>query len=279
MEVEQLTQSIGAIVHGVELASDWPASGELADLLVEHQVLFFRDQQLDPTTQVAVARALGEPTPAHLLTGGLDEEHPEVLVLDSTNYLLGVGDNAGSTSYNNRWHTDVTFSATPPTATVLRAIELPPFGGDTLWSNLEATWNALPADLKVKLEHATALHSTATTFERLHESEEGEDLLRTVAEVEHPVVRVHPVSGRWSAFVNPTFTQSVVGLSTEESDQVLASIYEIAAAPERTVRWRWRAGDVAIWDNRSTSHYASADYDGRRVMHRVTVAGEVPVGP
>lgn len=279
MELERLTQTIGAMVHGVDLRSSWPQSGELGELLVEHQVLFFRDQDLDPSAQVAVAAALGPLTPAHPLAGGLDEAHPEVLVLDSTNYLLGVGDNAGSTSYNNRWHTDVTFSKTPPMATVLRAVELPPFGGDTLWSNLEATWEAMPRELRDRLQHAEALHSTEGAFERLAGSSEGQGRLAEVEAVRHPLVRVHPESGRWCAFVNPTFTQSIVGFDEEESASVLATIYDLATAPERTVRWRWRAGDVAIWDNRSTSHYASADYEGRRVMHRVTVAGGVPVGP
>jgi taurine dioxygenase len=281
LTVEKLTQRVGALVHGISLANIEGQEQQefLNSSLVEHKVLFFRDQHLDPTQLVRLASVFGELTPAHPLVGGLDDAHPEVLVLDSTNYLLGVGDNAGSTSYNNRWHTDVTFAQTPPAVTVLSAVVVPAFGGDTLWGNLEAAWDALPADLRVDLESARAVHWTGKTFERMRANAEGAETLKEIAEVTHPLVRVHPESGKRSAFVNPTFTKTIEGWDPLEADRILSLIYEIASSPECTVRWRWQAGDVAIWDNRSTMHYASADYEGRRLMHRVTVAGDLPFGP
>lgn len=277
--VEPLTGTIGAVVGGVDIAvglTDEDTTAVRAALL-QWRVVFVRDQDITPTEQVAFARRLGALTPAHPLQGGLDEDHPEVLVLDSTDYRLGIGDRASGTSYNNRWHTDVTFSASPPAASVLAAKEIPERGGDTLWADLVDAYRTLSPGVRALVDPLVAVHSSGAAFERFA-AEGNADRLAAIAPVRHPVVRVHPETGERGLFVNPVFTTHIEGVSRIESQHLLALLYDHITMPERVVRWRWRAGDVAAWDNRATSHYAAADYDGRRVMHRITVAGDAPVG-
>lgn len=283
MEIEALTGSIGAVVHGVELA------GELGDEVIarvrrawlEYRVVFFRGQVITPTQQVAFARRFGVLTPAHPLVGGLDEAHPEVLVLDSADYPLGVGSRGRGTSYNDRWHTDVTFSERPPTGTILAAKQIPARGGDTLWVDLVGAYATLSAPIRALLDGLVAVHDASATFSRFRDDDPSGAQKQRLAKLEpvrHPVVRVHPETGERGLFVNPTFTAYIEGLLPSESDALLDLLYRHMTQPERTVRWRWQAGDVAFWDNRATAHYATADYDERRVMHRVTVAGDRPVG-
>jgi alpha-ketoglutarate-dependent taurine dioxygenase len=234
----------------------------------------------DPTTPF-VLHAIGPLTPAHPLVGGLDDDHPEVLVLDSTNYPLGVGSSNKATSYNNRWHTDVTFSQTPPAMSILSAKRIPSRGGDTLWCDLEDGFSSLSEPLRVMLEGLYAIHSTRSTFARYQTMlPNGTANARANSQepVRHPVVRVHPESGKPALFVNPTFTNEIEGLSPAESTSILQLLYAHSIEPERVVRWHWKEGDIAMWDNRNTAHYAAADYTEPRLMHRVTVAGTKPFG-
>ncbi len=281
--VEPLTGSIGAVLHGADLTR------ELTDEYVEavrtallaFRVVFFRDQEVSPTQQVAFARRFGPLTPAHPLLGGLDDEHPEVLVLDSSDYPLGVGSRGRGTSYNDRWHTDVTFAECPPMGTILAAKMLPERGGDTLWADLIGAYETLSAPVRSLLDGLVAVHDASATFARFRNDDpSGEQNKRLAAlqPVRHPVVRVHPETGERGLFVNETFTASIEGLSKSESDALLQMLYRHSTEPERVVRWRWREGDIAFWDNRSTAHYATSDYTDRRVMHRVTIAGERPTG-
>ncbi|MBX3182456.1 MAG: TauD/TfdA family dioxygenase [Polyangiaceae bacterium] len=279
LRLTPLTSRIGATVEGVDLRRPLPeeTARALRAALNQRRVLFFRDQPVTPTEQVAFARWFGELTPAHPLQGGLDDAHPEVLVLDSERYALGVGDQAASTSYNNRWHTDVTFSAEPPAASVLAAKLLPETGGDTLWADLVGAYRTLSAPLQRALVGLVAVHTARHTFERLRQTG-GDERVQALPPARHPVVRIHPETGEPALFVNPTFTSHIEGLSHLESSALLSLLYEHITLPEHVVRWRWAPGDLAIWDNRVTSHYAAADYQGRRVMHRVTVAGDAPRG-
>jgi taurine dioxygenase len=279
-----LTGTLGATIHGVDLAADLDDGevGAIRSTLLDFRVVFFRDQDITPSQQVAFARRFGELTPAHPLLGGLDDDHPEILVLDSSDYPLGVGSRTEGTSYNNRWHTDVTFSARPPTATILAAREIPTRGGDTLWADLIDAHTTLSAPIQTLIAEMVAVHDASGTFDRFRDDDPTGDQqarLNTLAPVRHPVVRVHPETGELGLFVNETFTQRIVGLSPTESDAILQLLYAHTVEPERVVRWRWRSGDIAFWDNRATAHYAAADYgDQRRIMHRVTIAGEAPVG-
>lgn len=265
---------------GLELAGGTLDAGDaslLADLLVQHLVVVVRGQRLDPATQVALARAMGEPTPAHPVVPGL-ADHPEILELD-----------AARGGRNARWHTDVTFVVEPPTASILVADEVPPFGGDTLWADLRGAYESLSEPLRHMLDDLAAVHrvsplaywgepfDTALTREdawQMHERAQG------LPSVVHPVVRVHPVTGRRALFVNPGFTSHVVGLSRLESDGLLDLLHAHATLPEHVLRHRWQRGDVVLWDNRATMHYATDDYgDDDRRMRRVTLRGERPIGP
>jgi taurine dioxygenase len=280
---EPLTGTIGAVVHGADLAQPLSAAdaADIRTALLGFRVIFFRDQQITPGQQVAFARTFGALTPAHPLVGGLDDEHPEVLQLDSEDYPLGVGSRGKGTSYNNRWHTDVTFSATPPAMAVLAAKVIPARGGDTLWADLVDAYETLSEPIQQLIDDLVATHDAGATFNRFRaEDPTGEQRakLSKLEPVHHPVVRVHPETGARALFVNETFTSGIEGLSPAESDAILQLLYAHSVAPERVVRWHWRAGDVAVWDNRSTAHYAAADYTERRVMHRVTVAGDRPYG-
>lgn len=256
--VRIMTPAIGAEISGVSLAEPLePASqAALRALLVERSVIFFRGQHLTPSQQVAFARTLGSLTPAHPLMGGLDEKHPEVLLLDSAAYPLGVGTKTDGTSYNNRWHTDVTFSATPPMGTVLCAQQVPEAGGDTLWASLTDAYDTLSPPLRSMLDGLSASHDAKRAFPLGRGGE--------LAPVTHPVVRVNPDSGRRGLFVNPVFTSHIIGLGDRESEAILELLYEHSIAQERVVRWSWRAGDVAVWDNRSTTHYGE-ESNSRRV--------------
>jgi alpha-ketoglutarate-dependent taurine dioxygenase len=282
--VEPLTGSIGAVLHGPDL-TDVLTDHEVAAVrttLVAFRVVFLRNQHISPTQQVGFARRFGQLTPAHPLVGGLDDEHPEVLVLDSADYPLGVGSRGKGTSYNDRWHTDVTFSERPPTATVLSAKTIPSRGGDTLWADLIGAYETLSPPIQSLLDDLVAVHDASATFARFRNDDptgEQTQRLSQLQPVRHPVVRVHPETGERGLFVNPTFTASIEGLLPTESDALLQLLHRHSTEPERVVRWRWRIGDVAFWDNRSTAHYATADYgDAHRVMHRVTIAGDRPFG-
>ncbi len=281
--VEPLTGTIGAVIHGADLTQQL-TDAEVAAVrsaLLGYRVVFFRDQHITPTQQVAFARNFGTLTAAHPLVGGLDDQHPEVLQLDSADYPLGVGSRGKGTSYNNRWHTDVTFSATPPAFAILAGKVIPHRGGDTLWADLVDAYATLSAPIQQLIDDLVAAHDASATFNRFRaEDPTGEQRakLANLAPVRHPVVRVHPETGERGLFVNDTFTAGIEGLEPAESDAILQLLYAHTVAPERTVRWHWRAGDVAFWDNRSTAHYAAADYTERRVMHRITIAGERPVG-
>jgi taurine dioxygenase len=283
IEIDPLTGTLGAVVAGLDLRRlGAPEVAVVRAAVLRHRVLFFRDQHLGPDEQVALGRQFGELTPAHPLVGGLDAAHPEVLVLDSADYPLGVGDRGRGTSYNNRWHTDVTFSERPPLGAILVAREVPACGGDTLWADLVGAYASLSPQMQRLLDDLHAVHDTGGTFDRFRGDDATgthREALAALAPVRHPVVRVHPETRERVLFVNPTFTRRVLGLPASESRALLAFLYDHQTRPERTVRWRWRVGDVAFWDNRSTAHYVAADHgDARRVMHRITIAGDRPVG-
>jgi taurine dioxygenase len=249
----------------------------LGALLCEHRVLVLRDQHLTHAEQVALARSLGEPTPAHPVVPG-HPDHPEILELDGA---LG--------GRNARWHTDVTFMPAPPAASVLVADAVPTTGGDTLWADLRSAYDRLAAPVRALVDQLVAVHRISPLaywgepFDTALSRDDAADLLAsaaTVPPVVHPVVRVHPVTGRRSLFVNPGFTTHVLDVSRTESEHLLRMLHEHSTQPELVLRHRWRDGDVVIWDNRATMHYAADDYGSTaRRMRRVTIAGDLPAGP
>lgn len=281
VEITPLTTAIGAEVAGVSLAevTDPSVIESLRTALDRHRVLFFRGQRLTSSEQVRVATWFGTPTPAHPLAGGIDEEHPEVLVLDSRDYRLGLGTTRGGSSYNDKWHTDLTFSSTPPAAAVLAADVIPSEGGDTLWADGVSAYRSLSEPLRRLIDPLRAWHTADGAFGLLADDDDAARITSSMEPVLHPVVRVHPRTGERAIFVNPAFTRNVEGLSGVESRALVDLLVEVATDPVRTVRWQWSEGDVAVWDNQVTSHFACADYTGHRRMRRVTVAGDRPFGP
>jgi len=272
--VSRLTPALGAIVEGVNIFEELPQESvdRLGELLVEHQILFFRGQPITPQQQCRFAAYFGQLHihPIYPLLPDL----PEILVLDTHGDFLPDNDN---------WHTDVTFSQTPPLAGILAAKQLPSAGGDTLWSSNLAAYDALSAPMKKLLEGLTAEHSVVKSFPAGRWGADPsfkERYDRAVAKhppVTHPVIRTHPVSGRKALFVNDGFTTHINELLPRESDALLAFLFAHAARPEFTIRWQWRVDDIAFWDNRITHHYAVADYlPERRIMHRATVIGDRP---
>jgi taurine dioxygenase len=276
LDLDRLGPGFGANVHGLDLATaDDDAIAAVRQALTAHKVLFFPGQRLDPDSQVALGNRMGRLTVSHPVVPGLDEAHAEIYALDSA-------DNG----FADVWHTDVTFVKRPPLGSILRAVTLPPHGGDTNWADLELAFASLSAPVQRLAEQLTAVHDGTREFGYyLAQRRQGEGSLwegeryRRLEPVEHPVVRVHPETGRRSLFVNPGFTSHIVGVSDAESRHLLDLFYAHITRPEHIVRHRWQPGDVAMWDNRATVHYVNRDYgDARRVMHRITLRGDEPVG-
>ena len=275
LSVTRLTPAIGALIAGVHLSEPLTDAAQAAidRALVEHQVLFFREQSLNAAQLRDFAARFGtlhiHPIyPAH-------PEVAEVMVLDTD--LQDLQDNA-------IWHTDVTFTETPPMGSVLIARILPETGGDTLWSSSIAAYAALSSPMQHFLQGLTATHDIVQSFpvERFGMSPENRARLERAKQnnppVSHPVIRTHPVSGKKALFVQDGFTTHINELTPPESRAVLAYLSAHSVKPEFTLRWKWRVGDVAFWDNRVTQHYASDDYrPARRVMNRATIVGDRPV--
>lgn len=275
LTITPVSGRIGAEIGGIDLSEHLPDEivAEIRQALVVHKVIFFRDQQLDERGQVAFANRFGPVTRAHPTVPALDG-HPEVLDLDYSR----------SDARANNWHTDVTFVENPPLGSVLRALVLPTVGGDTIWANSVTAYNDLPPSLRLFADTLTAVHSNAYDYAGaiadLSQSARERKAVFESTEFEtlHPVVRVHPESGERGLFIGG-FVRRLQGYSPTQSNDIVRVLQSYILTPENQVRWRWRAGDVAFWDNRATQHYAVADY-GRepRHMRRVTIAGDVPVG-
>lgn len=268
--VEPYTPNIGAVIHDIDLSapiSDGTAAA-LRRALFDRQVIFFRRQSLTLPQLLAFARVFGDPDKAKAFF----PRHPDealVEVLESR---------PGATSYGtDHWHADITFSANPPTGTVLYAREVPPVGGDTIWSSASRVYDSLAPTLAAYLEGLQAVHSFEhSAWPRFFLSQPDGRARYAEARAEHlpvvhPVVRVHPFTGRKVVYVNPNFTDRILGMHRQESDALLTYLFGLFEKPDFQARLRWERDTVAVWDNRATVHYAVSDYHPhRRLMHRVT---------
>jgi taurine dioxygenase len=274
LRIKPLSPAIGAVLRGVNLAE--PASddliGEIRAALLAHKVIFFEEQDFTPGQQRDFAARFGD-LHVHPLYDRNDA-HPEIMIIDN---------HVDNPTDNNFWHTDVTFIDTPPMGSILAARQLPPTGGDTMWASMTAAFDALSTPMQRFLEGLEAVHdfSYAFTAQGLAGSQAGRERYeKAVAEnppVTHPVVRTHPETGERGLFVNSVFTRRIKGLRREESQALMAFLNAHVQKPEFVVRWRWRPGDVAFWDNRNTQHRAVDDFlPHRRVMTRATVLGDRP---
>jgi taurine dioxygenase len=281
IEVKPIAGALGAEIGGIDLAK--PLSNSAADAvrraLVDHLVIFFRDQRITPEQQLGVSRLFGPlsrvPYVKHM------DAYPDIIA------VLKEADERGISTFGNAWHSDFSFLEEPPMGSVLHALEVPSHGGDTLWANMYDAYDALSPGMKRMLDPLRAMHSGRPYGEGgvpadLRTSRSiGIERGRKEAdrEVAQPVVRVHPESGRKALFVNSIYTTRFEEMSEAESRPLLDFLFQHCIRPEFTCRFRWTPNALAIWDNRCTLHYAVNDYDGtRRLMHRTTIAGERPVG-
>ncbi len=266
----------GARISGFDIAT--ASDSQIAALriaLAEHKVLVLNDQHLDDDLHVRFAARIGDLTAGHPVWDSGADLPAEVYSLDST-------DNG----FADVWHTDVTFMPRPPAASILRPLVLPQLGGDTNWADGEAAYASLSSPMQRLADELVAVHDGNREFGyylRHRRSGKGNvwdgEEVTGLRPVRHPVVRIHPVTGRKALFVNPGFTSHIAGVSEAESRGLLDAFYGHLTKPEHIVRHSWSLGDVVLWDNRSTAHYANRDYSQRRIMHRVTLRGDRPVGP
>lgn len=253
-EVRRLAGALGAEVRGPKLERvDDLEFAAIRTLLLEHLVLFFPDQHLPVEDHVAFGRRFG-PLEAHPNLKNPYTQHPQLFELAATRG--GVAD---------EWHTDLTFRPDPAVLSVLQLVKVPQVGGDTQWASLYAAYEELSAPIKELCEGLTALHDALP-----HNHPEQMTI--------HPVVRVHPETGRKALYVNEHFTRRLVELNATESEAWLSYLTRWVANPRFTVRYRWSEGTVAIWDNRCTQHFVLNDFEGERIIHRVTVMGDRPEG-
>jgi len=271
LSIHPLNPIIGAEVHGVDLSRplDPETQKSIHDAWIAHQVIFFRDQDITPDEQLAFARQFGEISIPPF--GPLHGDNPEFMVLDQKS-PKGEGADV--------WHSDNTFMAEPPLGSILRAVKLPPVGGDTCFASSYAAYEALSPVIQNFLGELNAVHDLTRTVERAnaagHTSEDLDSMLEKAPPVEHPVVRTHPVTGRKGLYVNANSTTRIVELSPRENALWLPFLCDHIRSPEFQCRFRWEPNSIAFWDNRTVQHYAVPDYSERRVMHRVTLTGDKP---
>lgn len=267
VQVRPVTPFIGAEIAGVDLAAPTPEQiAEVKRALLERKVLFFRDQShLTAPQHRDFAAHWGDLEVHPLLDQG---EIPEVVRFDRGQENPGM---------ENIWHVDVSWQQRPPLGSVLRAIDVPSAGGDTLWSNMGNAYDALPREIKERIDGLTATHDFTPSFGRGMSPEKLAAMQEQYPPQHHPVVRTHPETGRRSLFVNGLFTTGLDGVDPEEGQVLLQRLLDQVKVPDFQVRLRWAPGTVAFWDNRATQHYACSDYfPHRRVMERVAIEGDVP---
>jgi taurine dioxygenase len=279
IQVEPLTCSIGAELSNVDLGAasrDPGLVAEIRALLLKHRVLFFRDQDITRAEHVAFARHFGE-LEDHPVAGS-DPDHPGLVRIYKS-------PDQPNDRYENAWHTDATWREKPPFGCVLRCVECPPVGGDTMWVNMVEAYARLPEDIKTKIAGLRARHSIEASFGAAMPIEKRLGLHAQFPDAEHPIVRIHPETGEKVLFVN-AFTTHITNYHRPENvrfgqdanpgaGQLLAYLISQAYIPEYQVRWRWKPNSMAFWDNRSTQHYAVMDYPPcNRKMERAGIVGE-----
>lgn len=295
ISVTRVAGHIGADIDGVDLSIPLDAEtiAEIRDALLLHKVVFFHGQKIGHAEHIAFGKYFGELTlrPRPQSGGDLDE-FPEICTISPTIDIDRYGRDVEA-HYRSRWvsaiggwHTDMTHAINPPMGSILRSETAPAFGGDTQWTNLAAAYEGLSVPLRRLVDDLRAEH----TFWAGYQMSEYDEVDRTIMEMVnakamvsvHPVVRVHPETDEKVLFISPSRTSHILGMSRIESRRLLDLLYEQITRPEYTVRLRWEPGSVAFWDNRSTAHIAAADVnaaDGSRILHRVTIVGDIPVGP
>ena len=273
MEIRRIAGALGAEIGGVDLRKDLPADAvaEIRRALLEHLVIFFRDQPLTPGEFMAFARRMGKPVEYPFVKG--IEGHPEIIEVKKLEHERH--------NFGGIWHSDTAYLAEPPMGSMLLAREIPLCGGDTEFANQTLAYEALSGELKRVLSSLKALNSSSKAdVSRTREDRiraDGRTDTKDEYAAEHPVVRTHPETGRKALYVNVAHTARFAGMTEEESAPLLEFLFRHQVKPEFTCRFAWRAASLAFWDNRCTQHHPINDYHGhRRVMHRITLAGDKP---
>ena len=279
--VHPLTGHIGAVIEGPGLSRRLPAEvvDEILAALSRWKVVFFRDQPLTHAQHVALASAFGAPTIGHPVFGFV-EGYPQIYSVARDRFATRHTGEPLIRPWTG-WHTDVTAAVNPPAASILRGDVIPPYGGDTFWTNLATAYEALSPTLRGFVHTLRGVHAFSAPEGQIGtESFRAQNIRRPLVS-EHPLVRVIPETGERVLFVSPSFLKRITGLSPRESQQILELLFEHITRPEFTVRFRWQPGSIAFWDNRTTAHLAPRDIyalDFDRQLYRITLKGEVPVG-
>ena len=273
LAIQRIAGALGAEIQGLDLAAGLTESqaAQVRQVLLDHQVIFFRDQDLTPGQYLRFARAMGRPVEYPFVKG--IEGHPEIIEVKKLEHER--------TNFGGIWHSDTTYLEEPPMGSMLLAREVPPFGGDTLFASQYAAYEALSEGMRKLLAPLRAVSSSAkadvskTREDRI--ASDGRADARREYVATHPVVRTHPETGRQALFVNVAHTVRFEGMTEEESAPLLQFLYQHQVRPEFTCRFSWRPGSLAFWDNRCVQHNPVNDYHGyRRLMHRITLAGDTP---
>ena len=281
IDVQRLAGAVGAEIRGVDLAGDYDdAFDDIHHAFLKHAVLVFRDQHLSPDAQLTFSNRFGGPE-QHLLSDFALPDNPDVFVVSN---VMDKGKPKGAIRAGQYWHSDCSYMPKPTQASVLHALEVPSYGGDTMFASMVQAYDLLSETMQDLLANLRAEHDYNYAYEqffsRVAERPPLTDEQKArVPPVAHPIVRTHPETGAKALFVNPGFTRRIIGMSEEESRTILGFLFEHAKQPDLIYRHHWAKGDLIIWDNRSTWHLAVADYDMAepRHMHRTSVQGDVPV--
>jgi taurine dioxygenase len=275
LKVKRLQPGIGAEVAAIDLRQ--PLTPKLRDTLMQllnrHKVLFFRNQFVTREQQIALGEAFGELT-VHPVNRVDEIQIVQPISAERFRQYYKIGTDDERSFFG--WHSDETFRPIPPYASILRAVELPEIGGDTVWTNAVAAYEGLSDAVKERISHLRAVHKFLRRARLAYLTPEKiAEIERDYPAVEHPVVRIHPDTGAKVLFVNPTFTSHIIGLSEDDSERLLSHLFYQITRPEYQVRFKWEKGSIAFWDNRATQHYAVFDYgDAKRELERVTIKGQ-----
>jgi len=279
IQVTNMSPACGGRIDGVDLTQELgnQTFQEIHDALMDRTMIFFRGQELTPAQHVALSRHFGEPQPNEVSAFEKDTAFPEIDVLEY---------DAANPPHVTRdlWHTDFAGTATPTLGTLLYARDIPAEGGDTIWVNMAAAWDALSDRMKAHLDGLHAYHDTYQPYDEhvrpeMWEGDAFESSKNRRGQYRpalHPVVRTHPVTGRKGLFVNESMTTFIKGIDRRESNHLLAYLFEHLRTPEFQYRHKWQENDMVIWDNRLSLHYALFDYTEHRLLHRITLKGDKP---
>ena len=276
MKIKLLSGALGAEISGIDLKDSSKENyKKINNLLLEHKVIFFRNQSISEEEHISLAQNWG-PLETHAYVKGLDK-YPKIVRIIKTK--------EEKNQWGENWHTDVSYNVKPTKAVILKSLKIPPVGGDTCFSNMELAWETLDEEIKKKIKDKKAIHSSlgAAFFIDNYKGMQGHEK-RNYDEYsnEHPIVRTHPETKKKILYVNWTYTKKIIGLEKEESDEILKKIFEHQARLDLTCRFNWTENAVAMWDNRSVLHYAITDfYPGRglgyeRIMDRIAIEGDQP---